>query len=281
MRFARSGALVRIVTEGGACEVCRDMANRTYIPSEVPRLPVRGCRREPCRCRFVAVDPESKLTVPELIQWGVRVLKEGRTEMARRILRRAVALDEMDELGWLWLSAVVDDESKIECLEKVLAINPQNQRAREGLDLLRAKRASPATVVSEPVSPEWIEIREERQVILEQWIDFMGFAVNMDARTLLAQGRAFLLKLDDLNKRALGLIAPGTELAELESQWQGSGRMMAALRDALQMHRSGDQSSSGWQAMDEAIHGMIQQLLDRQNTLQGRIVAAGGQAPEG
>jgi hypothetical protein len=53
----------------------------------------------------------------------------------------------MHEQGWLWLSAVVDDEQKIACLNKVLSINPRNERAGAGLAALRDKLA---TVKEEP-----------------------------------------------------------------------------------------------------------------------------------
>ena len=136
MRFARSGALVRIVVSEGACQVCQALSGRIYVPSDVPRLPVRGCLHDRCRCTFEAIDPETKQSVPELVRLGIQAVREGQVDRARRLLRRAVALDEMHELAWLWLSGVVDDDLKIVCLEKVLDINPHNQRARAGLELL-------------------------------------------------------------------------------------------------------------------------------------------------
>ena len=67
MRLARAGALVRIVCAEDACAVCQSRAQRVYAPADVPRLPIRGCLHAACRCRFVAVDPETELTVPQVI----------------------------------------------------------------------------------------------------------------------------------------------------------------------------------------------------------------------
>ena len=148
MRFARAGASVRVIAADDACAVCKAKSATIYTPSEVPRLPIRGCRNEQCRCRFEAVDPETELTVSQWVERGVHALKAGRHDLARQILQHAVALDEMHELGWLWLSAVAVDQDKIACLEKVLAINPRNRNAQAGLESLRSKLGTP-----EPTSP--------------------------------------------------------------------------------------------------------------------------------
>ena len=148
MRFARAGASVRVIAADDACAVCKAKSATIYTPSEVPRLPIRGCRNEQCRCRFEAVDPETELTVSQWVERGVHALKAGRHDLARQILQHAVALDEMHELGWLWLSAVAKDQDKIACLEKVLAINPRNRNAQAGLVSLRRNLGTP-----EPTSP--------------------------------------------------------------------------------------------------------------------------------
>ena len=163
-RLARAGAWVRIVAAEDACEVCQSMASRVYPPSEVPRLPVRGCMREHCRCHFVAVDPETKFTVPQLTRRGVQALKVGDKELARDILRKAVTLDELYEPGWLWLSGAVDTQEQIACLEKVLEINPRHRRARAGLELLkersRAPESSPTEETVQSTPPEQPELEE-------------------------------------------------------------------------------------------------------------------------
>jgi hypothetical protein len=289
MRFARSGAWVRIATADDACEVCQAMGRQDYLPSDVPRLPLRGCTRERCRCTFVAVDPETKQTVPELVRWGARVLRQGRTDLARQLLRRAVALDERYEPGWLWLSAVVDDEEQVACLEKVLALNPHNERAAAGLESLRRGTAETAAAQAPdrttpvgpptppaPVPPQVLEIRQERQVILGQWRQFLEFAVNLDARTLLVQGRAFLNKLDGLDRRALSLLAPDERLDELWLQWQELAERSAALQETFQVPLAQGESLPGEQTMESAIDSLARQLGDRQASLREQIVAAGG-----
>lgn len=287
MRLARSGALVIIACAPDACAVCRSRAGRVYTPSDVPRLPIRGCLNEQCRCHFVAVDPESKLTVPELVQQGAQVLKAGQAERARQILRRALALDEMYEQGWLWLSgAVEDDQEKIACMEKVLAINPRNQRAQAGLALLREKGAggqpdqpAPARPAAQqaaaepaPWPPAAIAARQERKVVQEQWAEFLGIAAQTDPELLTMQGLAFLKKVAELNDQALESLPPGMQLDELRRQWQESEAIGEALASLI--HDAGQADTPGWPEMRQALGRLARELLAHRDALRAQIAAA-------
>lgn len=75
--------------------------------------------------------------VEAMVREGINAFKAGRKDESRALLSKAVELDPYNEDGWLWLSGVVtsaDDQRT--CLENVLAINPDNSRARSGLDFL-------------------------------------------------------------------------------------------------------------------------------------------------
>lgn len=78
--------------------------------------------------------------VEGLIRDGVAALKAGRKDEAFQLLTQATEVDERNEDAWLWLSAVVDNlENQQICLENVLAINPGNERALQGLSLIQKK----------------------------------------------------------------------------------------------------------------------------------------------
>lgn len=84
-------------------------------------------------------------SVEALIREGVAALKAGRKDDAFQLLTRATELDERNEDAWLWLSAVVDNlENQQICLENVLAINPNNSRALQGLNQIQRKLESRA-----------------------------------------------------------------------------------------------------------------------------------------
>ena len=73
----------------------------------------------------------------DLLQQGIAYANAGRREEARDILLQVVELDEQNESAWLWLSGVVDsDDDKAVALENVLALNPSNEWARRGLEIL-------------------------------------------------------------------------------------------------------------------------------------------------
>jgi len=72
----------------------------------------------------------------DLLQRGIALAKAGRREEARNTLLQVVELDERNESAWLWLSSVVDNDDKAIALENVLVINPNNEWARRGLQML-------------------------------------------------------------------------------------------------------------------------------------------------
>lgn len=76
----------------------------------------------------------------QLAEWlydGAVALTQGDKERARDLLLRVVELDERNEDAWLWLSGAVDDpDDQRTALENVIALNPHNQYALHGLDVL-------------------------------------------------------------------------------------------------------------------------------------------------
>lgn len=101
----------------------------------------------------------SSANVEGMLREGVNALKVGRREEARALLLRAVELDQFNEEAWLWLSGVLDSlEDQRTALENVLAINPNNDRARQGLDYIQLQLgnsgSAPAPTPSfAPVAP--------------------------------------------------------------------------------------------------------------------------------
>ena len=73
---------------------------------------------------------------------GIAAAKAGDKEEARSILTGVLHRDADNEQAWLWLGAVVNSprETMI-CLKRVLAINPDNQQAKEGIKWASAKLA--------------------------------------------------------------------------------------------------------------------------------------------
>ncbi len=309
MRLARAGAQIRILCQDDACAVCKAFSGRTYAPAEVPHLPIPGCTNATCRCRFVAVDPASGLTVEEMLQQGIQAVRQKDTTRARRLLRRVVELDELNEPAWLWLSGVVDDREKVACLEKVLAINPHNQNARAGLEYIHRKLSALSAAEAAPPQPEsaaigasprppadkgpagpgqaevasptWpaqvIETRQERQVIIDQWKEFLAIAVETDPNILLMQGSAFLKQLARLNRQALAGLSGPQRLQELEVQWRESEAIGEPLADLL--HATDHAGRADWELIFASLRQLAQKILEHRKMLREQIAAEGGIIP--
>lgn len=92
--------------------------------------------------------------VDAMVREGMSALKAGNRDEARALLMKAVELDQFNEQGWLWLSAVVDTlEDQATCLENVLAINASNERARQGLQYIEQQRKGGASPEPAPSTP--------------------------------------------------------------------------------------------------------------------------------
>jgi thioredoxin-like negative regulator of GroEL len=73
----------------------------------------------------------------ELLYEGAVALQQGDKQRGLELLMQVVEADETIEEAWLWLSGAVDDPGdQRTALENVLALNPNNQHARYGLQLL-------------------------------------------------------------------------------------------------------------------------------------------------
>ncbi len=96
--------------------------------------------------------------VEAMLREGIDALKSGRRDDARTLFLKVVDIDQLNEQGWLWLSAVVETvEDQQTCLENVLQINPANERARQGLQYIAQQKASGsmAPIISgAPLSPK-------------------------------------------------------------------------------------------------------------------------------
>jgi thioredoxin-like negative regulator of GroEL len=79
-----------------------------------------------------------ELETRRLLVEGVQALLAGQREEAQRLLMACVEQDERNEEAWLWLSGAVDDPADVKvALENCLDVNPNNERAKEGLQWLQ------------------------------------------------------------------------------------------------------------------------------------------------
>ncbi|MBN1993944.1 MAG: hypothetical protein JW953_14690 [Anaerolineae bacterium] len=71
------------------------------------------------------------------LELAITAIRSNRKDEGRQLLNLLIQENPNNELAWLWMSSVVNtDEQRARCLYHVLAINPDNQVARRGLQLL-------------------------------------------------------------------------------------------------------------------------------------------------
>jgi len=74
------------------------------------------------------------------VQAGIEAAREGDKALAYKLLKEATAEDPTSELGWLWLAGVSESPREVaRYLERVLEINPFNERALTGWKWVQGK----------------------------------------------------------------------------------------------------------------------------------------------
>ena len=64
------------------------------------------------------------------LQKAITAIRAGDKEAGRSLLAEIIKSDPKNEMAWLWMSGAVEyDDSRRQCLEHVLTINPHNQAA--------------------------------------------------------------------------------------------------------------------------------------------------------
>jgi CheY-like chemotaxis protein len=89
------------------------------------------------------------------LQMGVAAARAHKKARARVLLRAVVEAEPQNEMAWMWLANVAEAPADAaSCLEKVLALNPDNQLARSTLERCRsAARARSNGGPAAPVAP--------------------------------------------------------------------------------------------------------------------------------
>lgn len=68
---------------------------------------------------------------------GIRAAQKGNKDKARELLEGVVKQSPNNEVAWIWLASVMTTTAaRRACLERVLKINPKNERARQALNRL-------------------------------------------------------------------------------------------------------------------------------------------------
>jgi hypothetical protein len=86
------------------------------------------------------------------LEKGIAAAKQGNNPLAIENLKRALANDPQNVHAWLWLASVLDDPQKqIECLKRVLRIQPDHQMAKNAIKQLQKKIGASPVAEKNPI----------------------------------------------------------------------------------------------------------------------------------
>lgn len=82
------------------------------------------------------------LMAKTFVQRGIEAAENGSTDLALQYFRQALENDEKNPMAWMWTASLSDsDENRIEYLERVLALDPDNEAAKAAIRSARQNTA--------------------------------------------------------------------------------------------------------------------------------------------
>jgi Tol biopolymer transport system component len=90
-----------------------------------------------------------------LLRQAIEAIRRGDKAAGQRLLAQVLRADPRSETAWLWMSQIVEsDAQRLDCLRRILAINPSNAAARRGVELLEARMRGEAQDAGRPLSEQ-------------------------------------------------------------------------------------------------------------------------------
>ncbi len=150
------------------------------------------------------------LLAKTFVQRAIAAHQEGSADQADQCIAHALTYDRDCEMAWFWKASFEKDaDKKLDCLNKVLDINPENEEARSALKLITTARSNSAFqeaksaavagrrkkafelvdefLQSEPNNAEaWI-LRSHLSLSLEQKLESLQRALDIDPANAAAQ----------------------------------------------------------------------------------------------
>ncbi len=121
----------------------------------------------------------STTEVKELVEKGITALKAGDRDEARFWLAEAIQQDARNERAWVYLAAVLPRQQAIAALERVLVLNPGNQKAQKGLNTLLGQ-STPARPVKNVPKPSIISRSDRKNGRRQDKISLTATTAGMD-----------------------------------------------------------------------------------------------------
>ena len=216
----------------------------------------------------------NEVEAARLYERGVAAARSGQRRIAAGLLARTVQLNPRHELGWLWLSGVLDDPEEIAfCLRSVLTVNPHNERAQQGLAWLEQQgrigsQPAPAALAAAPPAASaadnapaahherdswWVRWRHERREMGRARLVFWTVPILLLLLTL------------GLNTLLRDAISRNTALAQAAAQPEPAAVQRPALPPILQLElpATGDAGALAYLSALDAPRARLRDAVQR------------------
>lgn len=131
----------------------------------------------------------------EKLPIAIKAIKAGNKQLGQQLLAQILQSDPNNEQAWLWMSAVVDEDKRKYCIERVLRINPNNILASQALNDLNQKTNTPKpqieyssplpeTPLPYPIRKTTLKIEDEQRPSLALTVIKDGFIVGLLGGTI-------------------------------------------------------------------------------------------------
>ncbi len=178
----------------------------------------------------------TRTTIRDTLQKGIQAARAGNKTLARRLLLQVTEQDPMQSEAWLWLSGVTDDPEEARAyLQTVLALDPDNRQAQEGLRWLEKQAATartpgsttpqagaPAVDASGELAPRFVLSVEQAEAI-DRWLERMAYEsearciilADVSGQLIAERGQTARMNTQVLSALAAGELAATQEMARL------------------------------------------------------------------
>ncbi len=109
--------------------------------------------------------------IEDRLKQGIRLAREGSQRDAYTVFHEITKVQPTHEQALIWRAAVCDDpQETINCLERVLTLNPENKRAQAGLEWakkrLKGEIATPPLPII-PMKPDIVPFKPAAKLLIE------------------------------------------------------------------------------------------------------------------
>lgn len=204
------------------------------------------------------------------LQRATAAIKDGQKDKARQLLAQLLDKDPRDIQAWLWMTEVVEtDEERLQCLQKVLEIDPQHQQALVGAQRLQAKLAGSQVQAAEQAEPQEVDLVQTAEPEPQEAEQEEGEGAEQADQPAPADPLLAALRAASAETRLMAV-----EALIARDDPRAAGLLMGALRDQSRSVRQASAKALGKLGDPRAVKPLVAALRDEDDDVRHAVSAA-------